>query len=328
MRASAHHVVCVLDEGQTWEARVVNLLRSLRWYGGSLRSVPFTAIAMGTVSNGFRRDVDELGGCVEKSDPPLPGYPFMNKTVALRIERTANLVVLDCDTAVVGDLGSLRAARDEIRVKPADACPFGAKAWSEFDAALGPLRLGTMRTTTTNQSIGCYPNSGVIVVGANVRQAVHDAWISSFRRATKVAEDVLPDKAFYAEQVALGAAIVSSGATLVELSVDFNWPAHLEPTPDGHSPVPRLIHYHGMCSGYRIVAPLAPMPIQRRLDQLACAGSGPIADQREEPFDRTALGVAARSTRLRQRAMGLSAEGVVGRVLSEELWLPRGMSPG
>jgi hypothetical protein len=307
MRAFAHHVVCVLDEGPIWEARVVNLLRSLRWYGGPLRSAPFTAISMGAVSDRFRRAVDELGGCIENGDPPLPGYPFMNKTVALRVERSENLVVVDCDTVVVGGLGSLRAARDEIRVKPADACPFDAHAWSEFDAALGPLQLGTMRTTTTNQSIGCYPNSGVLVVGANVRQAVHDAWVSSFHRATEVAEDLLPDKAFYAEQVALGAAIVSSGATLVELSVEFNWPAHLETTPDGRSPVPRLIHYHGMCSGSRVAAPLAPLSVQRRLDQLASAGTCQIADHRE-PYDCSAEGVAARSARLRQRAMCLPAE--------------------
>lgn len=307
MRALAHHVVCVLDEGPTWEARVINLLQSLRWHGGPLRSAPFTAVSMGAISDRFRRAVDELGGCIENDDPPLPGYPFMNKTVALRVERSENLVVVDCDTVVVGGLGSLRAARDEIRVKPADACPFDAHAWSEFNAALGPLQLGTMRTTTTNQSTGCYPNSGVLVVGANVRQAVHDAWISSFHRATEVAEDVLPDKAFYAEQVALGAAIVSSGATLVELPVEFNWPAHLEPTPYGRTPVPRLIHYHGMCSGSRVTAPLAPLWVQRRLDRLASAGSGQIVDDRE-PYDRSAEGVAARSARLRQRALCFRAD--------------------
>lgn len=271
------HFVCVMDSGPHWEARVLNLLRSLRLFGGALADGRFTVIAVGSVRAGFVEQVCELAGSVELSAAQIPTRPFMNKARALEREQNADLIVLDCDTVVIDDLTALPGLPTEVGAKPADADPFSRADWHTIERVCGSVGFGVMRTTTTGQMTAVYPNSGVLVVGREVRAVLRESWLSKFPLADFAASQVLPAKQFYAEQVALGAAIVGSSIPIRFLGVEFNWPAHLEPCIEGDdAPAPRLIHYHNMCAGPRVLAPLAPGWVQERLDRLAAESAEPL----------------------------------------------------
>ena len=227
----------------------------------------------------------------------------MNKVAALRQDRSAGLVVLDCDTVVVADLDGLDCRDDEVRFKAADADPFHIEDWLALELALGELRLRSLRTTTTEALTALYPNSGVLLVGTSIRAEVMSLWLAKFAVADRLLSRRFPSKAFYAEQVALGAAVAASAADFRALPVEFNWPAHLvaEAEPSRTMTAPRIVHYHNMCDGARVVAPLAPSKVQQRLDHLSGLLGGDIVD-RTRPSDLSLTGVLARSHRLKARS--------------------------
>lgn len=303
---SVFHLVCVMDEGPAWEARVHTLLASLRQHGGRVSAAPFTVVAVGEVSRRFVALVHDLSGSVRAATPVVPDRPFMNKVRGLELDFDVDTILLDCDTVVVADIADLEPGRGSVRAKVDDADPFLPDDWAAFTAATGPLGYGSHRTTVTQQTTGLFLNSGVLAVAREVRGDLARVWLRMFADADRVAQDRRPDKAFFAEQVALGAALVALGIDVDELPVEYNWPAHIAPVPPHlPTPEPRLIHYHAMCRRCRVMAPLASPRVQRILDRLADGAIG-VLEQPGREAARDVHEVARATERLRARSAGRS----------------------
>lgn len=280
-------LACVLDSGEHWEQRVLNLVRSVRWYGGCLADAPFVARAVSEPSAAFRRTLDGLDARVELVTPTWPDRPFMNKTLALASSADDwRVILLDCDTVVVGDLSALIGDNNQLIAKPVDVDPFTRQEWLALETSSGwDLGRDRLRTTCTGRTTATYLNTGVLSVGPEIRSELQTNWVRAFPALDAAVRSIRPERAFYGEQLGFGAAVVATNqARLVAAPAELNWPAHLEVDPAALSldGVPKIIHYHFMCRGSRVVAPLAPASVQRRLDALAAAQDGDI----EQPWGR------------------------------------------
>lgn len=290
-------VTCVMDDGPHWEHRVVNLVRSLRWFGGLLALEPFVIFAVGRPSPWFLKAIRGLDAQVELVSPVWADRPFMNKSVALgEATGSRRLVVFDCDTVVVGDLGPLLGGPCDVIARPVDIDPFTGKDWIALEVNSGwDLGRDRLRATCTGRVTATYLNTGVISVGPEVRSALHANWLRSFPALDAALRSIRPGRAFYAEQLSFGAAVVAtSEARLVVAPAELNWPAHLAVDPAALllDARPRIVHYHFMCQGSRVIAPLAPPEVQECLDALAAAQEGSLVRPGSRPA-RDADGVRA-----------------------------------
>jgi hypothetical protein len=232
----------------------------------------------------------------------------MNKVRGLQVDRDNDILLLDCDTVVVEDVGDLSTG-GTVRAKVDDADPFTETEWRQFENNLGSLRYGEYRTTATNQATGLFFNSGVLAIPRAVRADLAGAWLERFASADLTVSNANGRKAFFAEQVAFGAAIADLDLDIEEIPVQLNWPTHIAPVPPGCDiPDPHLLHYHAMCTGPRVEAPLAPSWVHQRLDALAKRPFGDLGQDGREPA-RDKAAVLNASMRLNRRSKGPVAKG-------------------
>jgi len=233
---------CLGEDEPLWHERVLNLLLSLRTFGGRQAQAPFVACFVGGVDETARRLLERLEAEVRVVQPVKGLARHANKLRMLEMGSRTDfdvLVALDCDVVITGDVSPWLGTK-AIGLKPVDVDPFVASDWRRLHRALGVPDPGELvRATSTGRMTRPYFNSGVITVPRALCDPLSRAWTESLNAVVGALESepgLLPAHLkFFTDQLALAFALQRSGLPWAELPVQMNFPTHIE--------------VHGACSG-------------------------------------------------------------------------------
>ena len=264
---------CVSHNDAAWVRRVQDLVRSVRWFGGSVSGARFIANFVGEVPREVESGLRDLGADVRVVEPISPRFPHLNKLRMLELDEAARfdvLVALDCDMVIVDDFAD-RVPEASVGAKPVDYDPFTDHEWRRIyeTADLDPPPK-ILRATSSGEPVGLYFNSGVVTVPRALCGDLHREWhdrASAMGAAYQRERHAIGE--LYLEQSALGVAIQHAGLPWVPLPVAMNFPCHMPVHLSAleSSPPPAILHYHDR--------------VDRRgfLERPACAAAAPAADQ-------------------------------------------------
>jgi hypothetical protein len=241
---------CVSENDPAWTGRVENLVRSVRWFGGSLSEAPFVANFVDGVAPQVENALGDLGAEVRVVKSVNSRFRHGNKLRMLELCAEGEfdvLVGLDCDTVVVDDFARL-VAPASIGAKPVEQDFFTDREWQRLYAVAGlrpPPK--SLRTTSSGEPVAPYFNTGVLTVPRALCAELHRLWGDWHSRLA-----ALNDRApvagldIYMDQAALAIAIEQGGMPWVAIPVAMNLPCHMPVHPGAlaSGPPPAILHYH------------------------------------------------------------------------------------
>jgi len=265
---------CVADSRQPGSlAQARRLARSLRWFGGSLASARMLVCVVGAVTPAERQAIEREGAelrLVERFDrrnPPANKLRFFPEALATGAR---GLLLVDCDTAVVGDLLPLLTAgafQAKIADLPSVTHDAFVRLFRHFGLRLPPPRY---RTTIHGEPTILYCNSGVVFMTREVAQEVAPAWSEWNRRILDVV-DLLGPCAHHCHQASLSLALAAQPVPFAEAPAAFNFPLHLQPQPPPAAMLaaePVILHYHDRIDAAGCLLPSALPRAQSRIEAL------------------------------------------------------------
>lgn len=274
---------CVAENAPRFLAQACRLVRSIRWFGGSLSGARVLVCVVEGVDPRVREDLEAHGAEVRIVPRFDARNPFANKLQFFEAARglsgapggpgvssTDFFLLLDCDTVVVRDpLPLLR--RGVFQAKIADLPTVTHEVFEEVfrhcNLPLPPRRHATTfgRTPTIR-----YCNSGVIGIPADLAGELVPVWRQYNARLAAELE-VLGPCATHCNQASLALALGAHPVPFREAPLALNFPLHLtylEPPPEMLSTDPAILHYHAQVDADGCLLP-APYPLaQARIEEL------------------------------------------------------------
>ena len=245
-------LACVSENDEHWLERVRDLIRSVRWFGGSLAAARFIVNVVGEPPRGEQDAIADLGAEVRVVAPFDRRSPYTNKLRMLELSEEAAfdiLVCLDCDVVVVDDF-ALRIPADAVGAKPVEYDLFTEAEWQQMFGAVGLTPPGrSLRATSSGRAIRPYFNSGVMTVPFGHCAELRDHYGSCHAELAELLERKRHPVhlAIHLDQVALAVAIASGRIPWAALPVSMNFPCHVpvHASALASSPPPSILHYHG-----------------------------------------------------------------------------------
>lgn len=248
-------VACVAENDPLWAKRVETLVISLRAFGGHWRAADVRVHVVDRLEPAVWRRVERLDVTCRRVRRFAAPYPHANKLRMLEqfaADPGGVLLALDCDVAVVGDLGPPHA--EAIAGKAADRSPISPANWRKLLARFElPCPEVDLEMSSTGDRVPVpYLNSGVLVVPGAMAGVLADAWARFIGRvwAASAEQALLRRVAFFTDQLALCLALVATGLPVAPLDLGWNFPTHRPVHPRAlelAGPI-RILHYHDRVS--------------------------------------------------------------------------------
>jgi hypothetical protein len=243
-------VCCVTENRPTWYPKVLNLVWSVRAFGGRLADAKIVVCVVDDCDRGFREGLEKFGASVRVVPPVDPIIRYTNKLRMLELDDLGCdvLLALDCDTVLVGD-PSPYLDSSAIGLKPVDRNYLSDDQWRRLYGAVHlSLPAKEYRTTTDAEPIHAYFNSGVAVVPALHARRLAGLWHRYVLELAAVYQRD-PELALWRrfnDQFALSCALIEGGFPVRALPVSMNFPTHVrvDRSLAGGIPDPLIIHYH------------------------------------------------------------------------------------
>jgi len=225
------------------------LVRSLRWFGGTLAGARVRVCMVDAVEPSARAALEALGAEVRVVPRFLAANPFANKLQFFRdlAPDAADMILLcDCDTLIVAD-PTPHVRGDVAQAKIADLPTVShtsfARAFAHFGVRLPARTFVTdFRPTPTIP----YFNSGVVFLPGAAAARLVPVW-RDVNRTLVDHPALLGDDLAHVNQASLALALALTGEPVVPLARALNFPVHLldETPPPGFAECdPVIVHYH------------------------------------------------------------------------------------
>lgn len=346
---------CVAENTPLFFRRALNLVRSIRWFGGRLAEADLVVCMLEDVRPEYREQLEGAGARVHVV-ARWPENPMFNKVQVLAVpglEAYDCVGLLDCDMIVVQDpTPFLRPGVVQSKIADVDSVPYATFARLCERFAL-PLPPATCLTTVDRMLTLRYCNNGVLFGPPRALAALLVPWK---RYELQMAADpsLLGDCHHHRQQAAFALAMIERPVAFEELSVALNFPlnhTHRPPTSEMAACDPVIIHYHKAMDegGYLLPAPYPRVQerIRRFNARLAAEGrrrAGPMLfgvgsgrsgttllrmmldshPQLAVPPETHFIPHVARACRLSDDPAGRFVEAIVG----HERWLDFGLDAG
>ncbi len=247
-------VGCVADDNPKYLSQALRLLKSVRWFGGSISSAPFIVCVIGRADDAYRKAFEAYGASV-KVVPQFHARSLVaNKIRFLELDEIRafkKVLLLDCDTVVVQDPGNY-LSEDVFSAKIADLPTMPHDIFKKlFEHYRLPIPPQTFECTVRGEPTIPYFNTGVLLFPRSALETLVKEWIVMTRSLIENME-IIAGREHFVEQTSMTLALVSSGENLKALGNNMNFPAHLDDTGDFerlHNVDPVIIHYHWACEG-------------------------------------------------------------------------------
>lgn len=302
-------VACLGEDRPDWHTKIETLVLSVRHLGGTLAGAPIVVHLVGSADEAFTRRMEELGARVVVVEPMDPRLPTSNKLRMLELDHDADvLVMLDCDVAVVGDLGPLLDV-EAIRAVPAGKAHLDEGAWARLYERVGlTAPEQRIRTSVSDEVSSPYWNSGVLLLPRSLQAPLREAWARMIDVVFELADGDGALRAFRKDQIPFALALRSIGARVEALPVSCNLTT-TQVTPGavrrrGWGP-PFVVHYHRSLDqrGYLQASPDRRIdPLVEQVNRMRAEALGEQAPPLRPVPRRRALGLRVRTHPLYWRA--------------------------
>jgi hypothetical protein len=266
-------VGCVAEDEPALLAQALRLVRSLRWFGGSLAAARMLVCVAGGIAPAARAQLEGAGAEVRAVEPfdhlssKANKLQFFAEALATGAR---GLLLLDCDTAVVRDPWPLLAG-GALQAKIADVPSVPHDVFARlFRRYRLPLPRRRYRTTLLPERTILYCNSGVLFLTSEVARELVPVWRDWNRRLLD-APELLGPCAHHANQASLTLALAAHPIPFAEAPAALNFPLHMNhlPRPPAVAAAdPAILHYHGEVDAHGLLLPAASPRAQARIEAL------------------------------------------------------------
>lgn len=255
-------VGCVADNKPKFLSQALRLLQSLRWFGGECAGANFFVCVVDGVDPVYAREFERLGAFVRVVERFSSIHPYSNKLRFLELPEIVHydtLLLLDCDTVVVGDLWPYLDGT-AFQAKIVDLVTVPHEIFEDLYPHFGiKLPKKKYKTNPGGTPTVWYCNSGVLVFPKKTIDSIGRAWLRYDRELLENI-DLLGEYKTFCDQVSLSLAYELEDVPYSELPIEMNFPAHLtdiKATEEMNICDPVIIHYHDKVdqSGYLLAAP-------------------------------------------------------------------------
>lgn len=262
---------CVAENSARHLAQARRLVQSLRWFGGSLAGARMLVCVVGGMAPEERAALERAGAevrTVERFDRRNGSANKLQLYAEALATGARGLLLLDCDTAIVGDPAPLLAAgavQAKIADLPTVTHEVFVRLFRHFGLALPPRRY---RTTHAEDRTILYCNAGVVFMTREVAREFVPVWREWNARIL----DVLPllgDCAHHCHQASLSLALAAHPIPFAEAPAALNFPLHLRPERPAAALLasdPVILHYHGELDGTGRLLPSRLPRVQARIE--------------------------------------------------------------
>ena len=243
-------ICCVTENRPSWFTKVLNLVLSVRAFGGAASDAEIVVCVVETCDPGFRSSLQRLGAQVRVVQPVDDVIRYANKLRMFELQDIDYdvLLALDCDTIVVGDPSPFLNG-DALRLKPVDRNYLSDDQWTRVYRAAGlGMPAKTYLSTSDGDQIPPYFNSGVVIVPARDAARLADLWrryVFEIKDVYERDRDIAVWRRFN-DQFALSCAVLEGGFGVDPLPISMNFPTHvrIHPSMMGSLSEVAIIHYH------------------------------------------------------------------------------------
>ena len=243
---------CVSETAPEWLSRVLDLVSSLRQFGGTVCDAPFVVNFVGEAPPSASRALLELNADLRIIEP-IGGTGTGNKLRMLDLHESFDfdfLVALDCDTVVVGDITQY-VPNSKIGAKPVDFDPLAPGDWRRLYRCLEiEPPDSTVRASSSGEEIPASYNSGVLSVPYRLCDQFGAEWSTSIPRSSKPSGGHRPS----CRGISISTPIrypwlyglPAATSRIAALPVAMNFPTHVpvHPSTTSEAEPPVILHYH------------------------------------------------------------------------------------
>jgi hypothetical protein len=252
---------CVAENTPLFFRRALNLVRSIRWFGGKLAEADVAVCLIDDARPEYRERLEAAGARVHVV-ARWPENPMFNKVSILTVpgvEEYDCVCVLDCDLVVAQDpTPFLRPGVVQCKIADVDTVPYATfvRVCERFSLPLPPP---TYLTTVDRMPILRYCNTGVLFAPPKVLLALLVPW-KRYELLLAADPSLLGPHHHHRQQAAFALAMIEQPVEFEELSVALNFPlnqTNRPPTSEMAACDPVILHYHHAMDelGYLLPAP-------------------------------------------------------------------------
>lgn len=263
---------CVAEATPKYLSQALRLLRSVRWFGGSVRDARFVVCVVGEIEAACRMRFEALNADVRPVERFSELHAQSNKLRFLEIDAASEadrILLLDCDTAVVGDPSPF-LGESHFQAKIADVRTVSHQTFQRLFAAFDlPVPPCDQYSTVDRQPTIPYFNAGVLAFSRFAVQTLVPTWIGLNRQLIGRL-DLLGGERNFCEQASLSLALVAAGVEFSTLGNEMNFPAHFDVPIESElgRTDPVIIHYHWLVDEHGYLLPSPYPAVDRRIRQL------------------------------------------------------------
>jgi hypothetical protein len=242
-------VGCVAEDKPHLLAQARRMVRSLRWFGGTLAGARALVCVTGEIAPGDRRALEAEGAevrIVEPFDRRNPSSHKLQFFAEALATGARGLLLLDCDQAVVGDPLPLLAA-GALQAKIADVPSVTHDVFERLFRHFGlPLPARRYRTTLQGDPTILYCNTGMVFLPRELALELVPVWREWNRRILDCLEFLGPC-AHHCHQASFSLALAAHPVPFAAAPPALNFPLHLHPQPPSAALLatdPVILHYH------------------------------------------------------------------------------------
>jgi hypothetical protein len=264
---------CVAESTPSFYDQVLRLIRSIRWFGGSLADADVFVCIVGEAGPARRMELEALGAQVRLVSEFNPLNRFCNKIRFLELpelERYETVALLDCDMALVQDPAPY-FAQPSLQLKIADLPTVPTAVLARLCAHFGLSAPAPIyRTTCSQEPTIWYCNTAVMILPAAWIAQILPAWCDYILRLC-TEPGLFGPPYNHCNQAAMSLVYLSNPLPFSELPAAMNFPLHQThrlPAPALLREDPVILHYHDRVDGDGLLLPV-PYPLaQNRVRQL------------------------------------------------------------
>lgn len=269
---------CVSENNQKYLSESLKLVKSIRWFGGSLSDSDLIVCVVDEVDPLYKEQFEYWGATVRVVERFHPAHPQSNKLRFLELPELYNyevVMLLDCDTIVVQDPFKY-IDKKSVQARIAGYPTVPHEIFVELFMVYG-IKIPEKKyfCAVSGDKTILYCNAGVLVFPKKMLDNIANAWINITKELCDNIE-ILKESKNYCEQASLSLALCKTGLPFSELPIYMNCPVHVS-AENFHKNLmtcdPVIIHYH------------------HRVDEngLIIAGHNPFVRNRVEAFNRALI---------------------------------------
>ncbi|HEX9983925.1 MAG TPA: sulfotransferase [Thermoanaerobaculia bacterium] len=274
--------------------QATRLLRSLRWFGGTLANARVVVCGVGELETNARATLETLGAEVRTVSRFHPRNPTANRhqlLASLLDEPEDVFLLLDCDTIIVQD-PSPYLRGDVFQAKIAPGATVTDDVFERLFAHFGVPKPPRSRTTgLTGEPTIPYYNGGVLVLPKAIARTLAPVW-RHFNQEVADRPELVAQSVRHMHQASLALALAETGVPCADLPEEMNHQINAT-----HFAAPRafvdtdpvIIHYHHLATDDGFLLPCPYPATQKRIEQFH-------ARMRAEGFVAKAADAVAQAT--------------------------------